>query len=169
MSSLLLPPRILRQQRLEREKRILRCTTVDDPRCQHYTSLLKLRTQDAWMVRAHNTVDSDLPLRPGYYHILILNGDEPMTVIPITNNGKYVEPGDWIFEQLNRMDLREKRVMNRLIEREREEYEAGERELQQANENRRERLAEIVTANTRVQVSMNRDTPWSQNVSGRRR
>ena len=168
MSNLILPPHIVRQQRIERDRRILRCVTTDDRRCQEYTTKLKHISPNLWMVRAQATVDANLPLRPGFYHILEVNDHADMNVIVITNNGEYVEPGDWIFDMLARGNLRERRVRDRLAEVEREEREAGEKELQTANENRKERLTEIVKSATRAQISMDRTLPWTQNSQGRR-
>jgi len=168
MTSLYLPPHIARENRIRHQRRMLRCVTTDDPRCQYYTTRLKLRSEGMWMVRAHDTVDADLPLWPGYYHIFEINDNGDLNAMPVHNGGKYVEPGDWIYEQLDRMNLRERRVRDRLTEVEREEREAGERELQEANENRRERLTEIVQSATRAQISMDRTLPWTQNSQGRR-
>lgn len=166
--TLLLPPHVLREQRVERDRRILRCTTMDDRRCQEYTTKLKHLSPDMWMVRAQDMVDSDLPLRPGYYHILVVNEGEAMTVIPITNNGAYVEPGDWIFDHLPRMNLRDRRVRDRLAEQEREAEQAAEKERLEGQERRLEVAREVVLSATRAQISMDRTIPWTQSSDGRR-
>ena len=168
MTSLYLPPHIERQRRREFEQRILRCVTVEDARAREYTRKLQAISTDMFMVRAHDTVDADLPLRPGFYHILIRNQDAPMSVMCVHENDRYAEPDSRIFDVLARGNLRERRVRDRLAEVEREQREAGEKELQTANENRKERLQEIVKSATRAQISMDRTLPWTQNSAGRR-
>src|SRR4051794_19138942 len=166
--TLLLPPHVIKQQRREFEQRILRCVTVEDPRAREFTETLQKISRDMFMVRAHDTVDADLPLRPGFYHILVRNQDAPMTVMAVHENGEYAEPDSRVFDVLARGNLRERRVRDRVAEQEREEREAGERELQAANDNRKERLKEIVLSATRAQVSMDRTIPWTQSSDGRR-
>ena len=168
MSDLLLPPHIVRQQRREFEQRILRCVTIEDARAREFTQKLQMISPDMFMVRAQDTVDADLPLRPGFYHILIRNPDAPMSVMVVHENDRYAEPDSRIFDVLARGNLRERRVRDRLAEVEREQREAGEKELQTANENRKERLTEIVKSATRAQVSMDRTLPWTQSSDGRR-
>ena len=168
MTQLYLPPHEIARQRREFEAKILRNVTIEDDRAKEFTHKLQQISPDLFMVKANDTIWDDVPLRPGFYHILVRNQDAPMNVITVTDDGEYAEPDSRIFQALGRMDLREKRVMRRLIEREREEYDANERELEQANENRRERLAEIVTSATRAQISMDRTIPWTQNSQGRR-
>jgi hypothetical protein len=165
---LYLPPHVAEQERVRFQRRILRCTTTDDPRCQEYTTKLKHISPNLWMVRAQDTVDADLPLQPGYYHILEVNDHADMNVIVVQNNGEYVEPGDWIFDVLARGNLRERRVRDRLAEQEIERFESEEKRRATASEDRRERLKEVVLSATRAQVSMDRTIPWTQNVNGRR-
>jgi hypothetical protein len=166
--SLYLPPHIAAQKRHEFEQRILRCVTIEDARAREFTTKLQRISPKLWMVRAQDTVDADLPLWPGYYHILEINDDGYLHVKVVESNGAYAEPGDWIFDVLARGNLRDRRVRDRLADLEREEREAGEKELQTANENRKERLQEIVKSATRAQVSMDRTIPWTQSSDGRR-
>jgi hypothetical protein len=165
---LLLPPHIVKQQRREFEQRILRCVTVEDPRAREYTAKLQHISPDMFMVRAKDTVDADLPLRPGFYHILQRNPDAPMHVTVVHENGAYAEPDSRVFDVLARGNLRERRVRDRLAEQERERFEAEEKRHRTLNEDRRERLQEVVTSATRAQVSMDRTIPWTQNSQGRR-
>ena len=166
--SLYLPPYIAHQKRHEFEQRILRCVTIEDARAREFTQKLQMISPDMFMVRAQDTVDADLPLRPGFYHILIRNQDAPMSVMCVHENDRYAEPDSRIFDVLARGNLRERRVRDRLAQVEREQWEAGEKELETANENRRERLQEIVKSATRAQISMDRSLPWTQNSAGRR-
>jgi hypothetical protein len=121
-----------------------------------------------FMVRAHDTIDADVPLRPGFYHLLVRNPDAPMTVATVHENGAYAEPDSRIFDLLGRGNLRERRVRDRLAEQERELEMLVAKEKQTTNEQRKERLKEIVLSATRAQVSMDRTIPWTQNSQGRR-
>lgn len=163
-----LPPHIAAQQRHEFEQRILRCVTIEDPRAREFTEKLQAISPDMFMVRAQDTVDADLPLKPGFYHILVRNQDAPMSVMTVHENGEYAEPDSRVFDVLARGNLRERRVRDRLAERERERFESEEKRHQTLNEDRRERLTEIVKSATRAQVSMDRSVPWTQNSQGRR-
>jgi hypothetical protein len=166
--SLYLPPHVIKQQRREFEQRILRCVTVEDPRAREFTETLQKVSPDMFMVRAHDTVDADLPLRPGFYHILVRNPDAPMTVMTVHENGEYAEPDSRIFDVLARGNLRERRVRERLAEQEIERFESEEKRRATASEDRRARLSEIVKSATRAQVSMDRTIPWTQNSQGKR-
>jgi hypothetical protein len=168
MSDLILPPHIVRRQRQEFEARILRCVTIEDARAQEYTHKLQQISPDMFMVRAQDTVDADLPLWPGYYHILVRNPDAPMTVMTVHENGRWAEPDSRIFDVLARGNLRERRVREQLAEQERERFEAEEKRRAQVNADRKERLKEIVDSATRAQISMDRTLPWTQNSQGRR-
>jgi len=168
MTTLYLPPHEIVRQRREFEAKILRNVTIEDDRAKEFTHKLQQISRDLFMVKANDTILDDVPLRPGFYHILVRNTDAPMNIVTVTDGGQYAEPDSRIFHALARMNIRERRVMDRLIESQREEYEANERELEVANENRRERLAEIVTSATRAQISMDRTIPWTQNSQGRR-
>lgn len=107
--------------------------------------------------------------KPGRWHIARHNPGAPMSLIPlIGENGEYREPGSWVFDHLKRSDLWDDRVsrhrqkMFDKLEREKENRVARERE------ERREELMERVAAARETRVSFNGDTPWSQNVAGRR-
>lgn len=165
---LLLPPHVVAQQRHEFEQRILRCVTIEDPRAREFTQKLQAISPDMFMVRAQDTVDADLPLRPGFYHILVRNPDAPMSVMTVHENGLYAEPDSRVFDVLAQGNLRERRVRDRLAERERERFEVEEKRHQTLNEDRRERLKDVVLSATRAQVSMDRSIPWTQSSAGRR-
>src|SRR3954470_11123125 len=137
--TLYLPPHVIAQQRREFEQRILRCVTVEDPRAREFTETLQKVSPDMFMVRAHDTVDADLPLRPGFYHILVRNPDAPMTVMTVHENGEYAEPDSRIFDVLARGNLRERRVRERLEQQDREVQDAIDRDRRTRNEDRRER------------------------------
>jgi hypothetical protein len=120
MSDIYLPPHIVRQQRQEFEAKILRNVTIEDARAREFTEALQKINPDMFMVRAHDTIDADVPLRPGFYHLLVRNPDAPMTVATVHENGAYAEPDSRVFDLLGRGNLRERRVRERLAEQERD-------------------------------------------------
>jgi hypothetical protein len=163
-----LPPHVIAQQREEYHAAILRNVTVEDPRAREFTDKLQSISPDMFMVKAHNTIFDAVPLRPGFYHILVRNQDAPMSVITITDGGDYAEPDSRIFTQLGLMNMRESRVQHRLLERDREEQKAVEKENEDSKQRRLEIAREVVNSATRAQVSMDRTIPWTQNSQGRR-
>jgi hypothetical protein len=62
MSDIYLPPHIVRQQRQEFEAKILRNVTIEDARAREFTEALQKINPDMFMVRAHDTIDADVPL-----------------------------------------------------------------------------------------------------------
>lgn len=170
--ALILPEHVQRRLDLEKrrefEARILRNVTIEDARAREYTAKLQAVSPDMFMVKAHDNVDLGVPLRPGFYHILVRNQDAPLSVMEVHENGRYAEPDSRIFDVLAKGNLRERRVRERLEQRDKQEQDDIEKDRRTTNENRRERLKDIVLSATRAQVSMNRDTPWTQNANGRR-
>jgi hypothetical protein len=170
--SILLPAHIQRridvERRREFEASILRNVTVEDARAREYTTLLQQIRPDMFMVKAHNTIWDNVPLRPGFYHILVRNQDAPMTVITVTDGGAYAEPDSRVFTQLGLMDQSERRVRDRLRQQEQEERDAIEKDRLEGQERRLQVAREVVLSATRAQVSMDRTIPWTQNSDGRR-
>lgn len=111
--------------------------------------------------------------RPGRWGILMPSQTGgPGSVKPILGpDDSYVDPSvnaSAIFENLRQQDWWNPRV-RRERERVKEEAErAAERRKQQEREERDLEVLERYLAGTRTQVSMNRDTPWSQNAAGKR-
>lgn len=118
--------------------------------------------------------------RPGYWHV-VWPGYKggPLNVQPLTldtdtgeprlgGDGPGVEPGSWVFDALAKADLWSERA-NRERERIRREAEvARDRRLERERAERDADVLERYLAVSRTQVSLNRDTPWSQNAAGRR-
>jgi hypothetical protein len=167
--SLYLPPWVVERRRREFEAAIWRNVTAQDPLAQKYTVLLQRIGPGLAIVKAHDTIHDDVPLRPGFYHFLQKPDDAPLQVTALeSGDGGFAEPGGWIFDALARGNLRERRVRDRLEQRDRAEQDEIVRERERRNEDRRQHLKEAVNAAVRTQVSMSRDRPWSQNVAGRR-
>jgi hypothetical protein len=170
--SLLLPPHIQKQVDLDRrrefERAVLRNVTIEDDRAREFTTLLQRISPDMFMVRAHDKVEPGVPLRAGFYHILVRNQDAPMSVMTVHENDRYAEPDSRIFDALARGNLRERRVRDTLEQQDRAVQDEIAKDERTRNENRREKLREIVLSATRAQVSMDRSIPWTQSSDGRR-
>lgn len=116
---------------------------------------------------------------PGRWHLVWpgFNGG-PLVLQPLVidsagkasvgGDGAFVEPGSWVFDRLAEQDLWSERVQRdrRRIRREAEEAKRRREEQERADADRD--VLERIKAVTRTQVSMNRDTPWSQNHAGQR-
>ena len=173
MSQLALPPHVQRRIDLERRDhywaRLQRNFTIEDPRCQQWTRRLQRLSPDLFMVKANDTVEPDVPLRAGFFHLLIMPADTPPLLTPLTDGDAYAEPGDWIFTALNKGNLRERRVRDALERAQQDADDANEKERAAAKESRMQRAREIVTSATRAQVSLDRTIPWTQSSDGRNR
>ena len=166
--SLYLPPWVVERRRREFEAAVLRNVTVEDPRAREYTRLLQQVHPDLFMVKARDKITDDVPLRPGFYHVLKRNPDAPLSVLEVHENGRYCEPDSRVFDRLAAGNLRERRVRDELDRRDRAEQDRITRDRARRDDDRRAHLREAVNAAVRAQVSMSRDRPWSQNVAGRR-
>lgn len=106
------------------------------------------------------------PCRPGYWHVLRRNAGAPWSVIVLTDDqGFPVEPTSRVFEKLRQGDLWNHRSQHEQRRLERLSEEAEARRKIRDREDRQGHLEEVVKANTRTQVSMNMDSPWTQNQS----
>lgn len=107
---------------------------------------------------------------PCRYHILRRNEPPaPMSIIPVVGpNDEYVEPDSGVFNMLLRQDMWSESAQADKRKRESLARAAADRERERDTEARRAEIVERIQAANRAFVSMNRDVPWSQNVSGRR-
>ncbi len=172
MTDLLIPAHVQRRIDLDRRRRyfamLQRNFTIEDPRCQEFTRKLQALSPELYLVKAHDTVEAEAPLRPGFFHLLVIPHDAPPFVTPLTNGDGYAEPGDWIFNVLARGNLRERRVREAIAQEQVDEQRDIAKEKEMAKQYRMERVKEIVLSATRAQVSMDRTIPWTQNSQGRR-
>lgn len=121
------------------------------------------------LIRAQESVPAGIPMKPGYYHLVRWNEGAPPSVWPVEGpNGEFEEPTSRVFEMLKHNDLWDPRNMRLMRQREALAEQAADRQKIRDRQERQEEIMERVAAATRTQVSMNRDTPWSQNASGRR-
>ncbi len=170
MSPLYLPPHVAAEENKRFFADITRNVTANDPVAQEWTQIVKQIHPDLWVVRAHNTVDADLPLRPGYYHVLKINPVDvaPVTVEAIHDDGAWCEPNGRVIQNLLMGDLSQRRNRDRIAEQDRIVQEAVDKENRLRNQTRREELLERVKAATETRISMSGDVPWTQNAAGRR-
>lgn len=105
---------------------------------------------------------------PGFYHLVRFNPGAPPWVQALHNNGQFVEPSSRMLEMLKASDLQNARAVYDRKRADEEAARAEEKAKQVDHEERVDDAVELVKANTQVRISMNKDTPWSQNVAGRR-
>jgi hypothetical protein len=168
--SLILPRRLadeLNEQRRRYRQAVLDSIVLDDsdPLLLDYCRRLQAFDPRLMLVRARGNVAPGVPMKPGYYHLLIDNGPEvPLSVTVIEGaNGEFCEPTSRLFEKLVAGDMTQRRNLERMARIERAEYEANEREKQRNRAERREHLRDLVNAYTRTSISMNTARPWTQN------
>jgi hypothetical protein len=139
--------------------------TDEDPLLLDYCVRLQAFDPRLLLVRARDEVVPGVPMKPGYYHLLIDNGaGVPLSVTAIEGaNGEWCEPTSRIFEKLVAGDMRERRNLERFARIEADRHGAVEREKAQDRSERRDHLRELVTAYTETSVSMTDARPWTQN------
>jgi hypothetical protein len=109
-------------------------------------------------------------MKPHYYHVVRWNESTAPTFITIQgDNGEFVEPTSRVFEMLREGDLWDPQVMRKVRQARSNADAAAAKYRAKENASRQEEIRERVAAVTRTQVSMNRDTPWTQNAAGARR
>lgn len=105
---------------------------------------------------------------PGFYHLVRLReGDTFLMVMPLRNpvNGGFLEPSDAMLRGLRACDLQNHRAVADRRKADEAAERAKERASARQDEELRDEAVERWDAATRTQISMNRDTPWSQNNS----
>jgi hypothetical protein len=175
MPHLLVPPTVayeLAQRTLSFRQDVLRSIRLDDddPLLAEFTARLQRIDPSIIMVRALDRVVPGVPMRPGYYHLLIDNGmSVPLTVTPIEgDDGEFVVPTSRVFEKLAAGNMHDDRNWERWARYQREVYEANEREKARDREERIDHRVELVDAYTRTSVPGTGAGPWTQNQAGRR-
>jgi hypothetical protein len=142
-------------------------TECQEPLLLEYCARLQSLDRRLLLVRARETVIAGVPMKPGYYHLLIDNGPGiPVTVTVIEGaGGEFCEPTSRIFEKLGAGDMREQRNLDRFERTERDRFESVEREKARDRDERREHIGELVKAYTETSVSLTDARPWTQNQS----
>jgi hypothetical protein len=166
------PPKVKREHRENTAQfaQAIRNATHEDATCAKWNRELERLDPLLRLVKGPDWLVIGTPLVPGAYHLLRANPGAPMSVTPIVDSeGRaLMEPPGKLLEQLQGMDLQDVRV-ERMRERiRRAEAEREERRKVGVREGRRAEALERWRAVSETQVSMNRDTPWSQNAAGKR-
>lgn len=175
MSRLFVPPKV-KQELRENTRQFaaaIKAATFEDAVCYRWNKelarvdpllrMVKNRSDDRWVVGT--------PLVPGAYHLLGLpRHGGPMTVIPIVDPEGIAlpEPPGRLLEDLKAMDLQNTQVTDMRRRIKEEEARREERRAALVREQRQDQILEDFKNVTNASVSMNRDTPWSQNASGKR-
>lgn len=129
----------------------------------------ELNDDRVFFVRADPGADPDSELIPNFYHLIRDNeAPTPPSVIPVEQDGQFAEPGQWFIDRMRAADLQNPQVMRAHKEQKRQKELAAQREQDRETEERREHLRDAYKARFETSVSMNEDTPWSQNVRGKR-
>jgi len=170
---LFVPPSVareLRERTMSFREDVLRSCDLDDtdPRLIEMNRVLHMINRRLLLVRARERVVPGVPMKPGYYHLLV-DGDAdtgaPISVTVIEGkDGEFVEPTSRVFEKLAAGDMRERRNLERFKKADLDEWVRNEAEKARDAEERREDVKDRVNAYTRTSVSMNQGTPWTQNA-----
>lgn len=166
--TLFLPPSVAAERRREFAAEIDKRCDHGDPVAADFTRLLQQIDERLMMVRAHQLIPAGTPLVPGFYHVLRVNDDAPMSVFAVHANGHFCEPDSRVFERLAAGDMHDPRTFRHWREAERAQVRANAREIEDDNAERRDELQARVKAATRAQVSLDRTIPWTQSSRGRR-
>jgi hypothetical protein len=173
MSKLWIPPSVSDEHRdgtRQFNAELEQCFDFRTPVCAQWNPELALLDPYLKLAKAHPNVVNPA-VKPGFYHLIRICPDVPWWVQPLANpvDGSFVEPSSQMLDMLRSNDLQNARVV---VDREVRLAQARmekDRERERDRLERQEEAIERWNAVSRAQVSMNRDTPWTQNASGRRR
>lgn len=134
----------------------------------HWNPELARIDPDLSLIRAKHGAQAP-GLKPGFWHLMRSTPGAPINLIPLEGpGGEFREPGSWMFDMIRSSDLWDGRVTR---DRERKLAAAEDAKRRARLAEREARQGEILErwqAASRAQVSMNRDTPWSQSHAGKR-
>lgn len=163
---LLLPASVVRDVRGERMREIEMAHRTDV--CARFTkdlALIEPGLELVWWPQ-HASAPGFVP---GRYHIIWHNPNGLGSVEPVVDEfGGYREPDSGLFELVRRSDMWDDRVVRDRKRITQAALDAKARAQQREREEIDEEVYERFKAATQTSVSMNRDTPWSQNAAGRR-
>lgn len=171
MPALWLPPEVSRELRdhtASYRAEVLKMIETAGPVQAAWNPTLQAKDPRLSMIRAKESANA-VGLIPGYYHLMMDGEGVPLTFLAIRNpDGSFTEPSHRTLTWLSEADLQNPQVIR--------ERDAQMRSLEERTAKDRAAIADEVTeeaeerwaAATRTQVSMNPDTPWSQNASGAR-
>jgi hypothetical protein len=138
---------------------------AESPVLHEYRRRLQAIHPRLTMVRARERIVPGVPMKPGYYHVLVYSETAPWSVAVVEGElGQFVEPTSRVIEKVIAGDMTEQRNLERFARAQNDEHAANAREQQRVNEERRGHVKDLVNAYSRTSVSMNDDTPWTQNA-----
>lgn len=178
MSRLELPPRVREEiqlekwvaQRAEMRALVTALLDFDDPVCLEWNPVVQEADRRLRLGRARpKAFHPALPVKPGFYHWVCDNDNAAPTVAPITDpEGGFKVPDSSLLDVLRSNDLQNPKVFRQVVEAHARAEAAREVREQQDHEDRVESMVDRYRALTTASVSMNRDTPWHQNMAGRK-
>lgn len=177
MPDLLLPPDVVREiqkrkwadQRAEFRARVEQLFDFGDSVCELWNPHLRDLDPLLRMGRARPLAyEPGWGVQPGFYHWVRDNENAAPTVTPITDaGGGFREPDSGVLEDLRRSDLRNPAVFIGLLQQAKAKEVAASADRLAEREERQQEILDRFIAGTRVGVSMNTDTAWTQNHAGR--
>jgi hypothetical protein len=171
MPKLFIPPKVAKELIEERRQFAadLEKVTYSDHVCEKWNRELRRLDPRLRMRRAFDKPVLGFPLEPGLYHLILDPGNAPPSVTPVRGpDGGFCEPPGGLLEQLKSMDMQNPDVLRMRARIQVLEEQRVERHKEELREERIDETLERLKAVQETRVSMNRDQPWSQNVSGKR-
>lgn len=170
MSSLWLPPSVSREQRqstLEYQAEVFR-NAQRDATIDYWTRELKKIDERLELIKANDDAQA-VGLIPGFYHVMLVLPDGPPSLLPLVgDHGEFVEPNSRMLDLLREGDLQNPEAMRARRERDERAAAMRVRDREREREARVGHMVEHWKALTETSVSLNRDSPWTQNQAGRR-
>ena len=156
------------QERTNEHKAQVWAEAVRDATLDYWDAELKKIDEDLFMIKAADDATA-AGLKPGYYHVIRRIAGGPPAILPIVGDeGEFVEPTSRLFDVLREGDLQNPRAMEARRRRDEEAARRRARDKQRGHEERVSEMMDRWRAANQTSVSMSRDTPWSQNVAGRK-
>ena len=172
MGQLWVPPQVDRKLREERNA----YTASVEAMAQRVGSVIeeftaRLREIDPYLELIFSPPKENLPagMVPGRYMCMRHNPGAPPSLMVIeTEDGKFMEPGSKLLDDLRSRDMWSPQAVRAREEKKRARLAYEERQKEREREERRAEILERWAAVSRTFVSMDQSTPWSQNANGRR-
>jgi hypothetical protein len=169
--ALWVPPKVardLREETLEHNASTLNMFDMFGPHYDKWNRELKKLDPFLRLGKAKEKA-SAVGVVPGYYHLIRINPGAPLWTMPLHDSqGRFVEPTSRMLDQLRENDMQNMRVVRDRRKAIEDKERAGEKAKQDRRDYLNEKAEEHYAARFKTRVSMNRDTPWSQNVAGRK-
>jgi hypothetical protein len=170
VSRLWTPPSVSYEHRqvTERQNAELMAAARRDALCDFWDKELQKIDPKLTLIQAKE--NAEVPgLKPGFWHIIrVIDGGPPAILPLVGDEGEFVEPAGKMLEVLRAGDLQNPRAMEARARQDEESARRRVRDRERAHDDRVTEMTERLASLTQTRVSMSTDTPWSQNVQGRR-